>query len=138
VEITLTTPSILFPAVSLLLLAYTNRFLAIAAITRNLHERYRAEGSPSVKRQIDNLRRRLVLIRRMQATGIMSLIACILAVVFLFLKIRLLGETLFGLALVFMLASLLLCLREINLSGRALEIQLEDLENHENGEDPRE
>ncbi len=116
------------------MLAYTNRFLAIAAITRNLHERYRAEGSPSVKRQIDNLRRRLVLIRRMQATGIMSLIACILAVVFLFLKIRLLGEALFGLALVFMLASLLLCFREINLSGRALEIQLEDLENHENAE----
>lgn len=127
-EITLTTPAILFPAVSLLMLAYTNRFLAIASITRNLHSRYQAEGSAVVRLQIENLRSRLGLIRAMQSFGILSLIACICSVVVLFFGVRLAGEVLFGLALVLMLVSLLFCLREIQLSGRALEIELEDME----------
>lgn len=128
-EITLTTPAILFPAVSLLMLAYTNRFLAIASIIRTLHARYKAEGqSQIVGRQIDNLRRRLGLIRWMQSFGIMSLIACISSVVVLFFEVYLLGEILFGLSLLLMLASLMFCLCEIQLSGRALEIELEDME----------
>jgi len=128
-DITLTTPSILFPAVSLLMLAYTNRFLAIASITRTLHNRYNAEGkSAVVRRQIDNLRSRLVLIRWMQSFGIMSLIVCISSVVVLFCEVRGIGELLFGISLFLMLISLLFCLREIHLSGRALEIELEDME----------
>lgn len=127
-EITLTTPAILFPAVSLLMLAYTNRFLTIASIVRTLHGRYKSEGSVVVRRQIDNLRSRLGLIRWMQSFGIMSLIACLLSVVGLFLKMRMLGEVLFGISLLLMLSSLLFCLREIHLSGRALEIELEDME----------
>lgn len=132
-EITLTTPAILFPAVSLLMLAYTNRFLTIANIIRSLHRRYQEErgnpeGSQLVRRQIDNLRARLGLIRWMQSFGIMSLIACICSVVGLFLGVPVLGEVLFGLSLLLMLVSLLFCLREIHLSGRALEIELEDME----------
>ena len=81
----MTTPAILFPAVSLLMLAYTNRFLAISSITRSLHSRYKSEGGVAVRRQIENLRSRLKLIRRMQSFGILSLFACILSVVGLFL-----------------------------------------------------
>lgn len=127
-EISLTTPAILFPAVSLLMLAYTNRFLAIASIIRALHGRYKSEGSQVVRRQIENLRLRLGLIRKMQSFGILSLFACILSVVGLFLGQRILGELLFGLSLLLMLTSLLYCLREIHLSGRALEIELEGME----------
>ena len=127
-EITLTTPAILFPAVSLLMLAYTNRFLAIASIIRALHGRYKAEGSVVVRRQIDNLRARLGLIRKMQSFGILSLFACILSVIALFIEQMVLGKILFGLSLGLMLTSLLFCLREIHLSGRALEIELEDME----------
>ena len=127
-EITLTTPSILFPAVSLLMLAYTNRFLAIANITRSLHARYQAEGGSVVRRQIENLRRRLGLIRQMQSFGILSLVACIVSVVLLFFGLRLAGEVAFGAALLLMLLSLIYCLREIQFSGRALEIELEDME----------
>ncbi len=127
-EISLTTPAILFPAVSLLMLAYTNRFLAIASIIRALHGRYKDEGSVAVRRQIENLRSRLGLIRKMQSFGILSLFACILSVVGLFLGLKNLGELLFALSLLLMLTSLLYCLREIHLSGRALEIELEDME----------
>ncbi|MEO0511215.1 MAG: DUF2721 domain-containing protein [Verrucomicrobiota bacterium] len=127
-EISLTTPAILFPAVSLLLLAYTNRFLAIANIIRTLHNRYNTEGTSAVRRQIENLRVRLSLIRWMQSFGVLSLIVCILSVVVLFLEFLLVGKILFGLSLFLMLISLLFCLREVHLSGRALEIELEDME----------
>ena len=127
-EITLTTPAILFPAVSLLMLAYTNRFLAIASIIRVLHSRYKAEGSVVVRRQIENLRARLGLIRKMQTFGILSLFACILSVIVLFLGQLILGKILFGLSLGLMLTSLIYCLREIHLSGRALEIEIENME----------
>lgn len=127
-EITLTTPAILFPAVSLLMLAYTNRFLAIASIIRVLHSRYKAEGNAVVRRQIENLRARLELIRKMQTYGILSLFTCILSVIVLFLGQLIFGKIFFGLSLGLMLSSLLYCLREINLSGRALEIELEDME----------
>ena len=127
-EITLTTPAMLFPAVSLLMLAYTNRFLAIANIIRNLHLRYKAEGSSAVRRQIENLRSRLSLIRQMQAFGILSLIFCMCSVVALFVGSQLIGQAFFGLSLVLMLLSLLYCLKEIYLSGPALEIELEDMQ----------
>jgi len=127
-EITVTTPSILFPAVSLLMLAYTNRYLAIASIIRALHRRYQEDSSSVVRRQIDNLRTRLGLIRYMQTFGICSLFACILSVISLFLEQLLLGKILFGLSLCLLLMSLVYCLREILLSGRALEIELEDME----------
>ena len=81
-----------------------------------------------VRRQIENLRSRLSLIRWMQSFGIMSLIACISSVVVLFFGLLIIGKVLFGLALFLMLVSLLFCLREIHLSGRALEIELEDME----------
>lgn len=111
------------------MLAYTNRFLAIASIIRTLHRRYKEEGqSQIVGRQIANLRSRLGLIRWMQSFGIMSLIACISSVVVLFFEVPVLGEILFGLSLLLMLISLMFCLREIHLSGRALEIELEDME----------
>ena len=110
------------------MLAYTNRFLAIANIIRILHNRYKAEGqSQIVGRQIDNLRSRLGLIRWMQSFGILSLIVCICSVVVLFLEQPFLGALLFGGSLLLMLVSLVFCLMEIQLSGRALEIELEDI-----------
>ncbi|NQU28789.1 MAG: DUF2721 domain-containing protein, partial [Candidatus Marinimicrobia bacterium] len=69
-EMTLTTPAMLFPAISLLLLAYTNRFLAIAGLVRNLYDRYQAKPEQKIQAQIDNLRYRLGLIRNMQVFGI--------------------------------------------------------------------
>ena len=127
-EITLTTPAILFPAVSLLMLAYTNRFLTLAGIVRSLHQRYQVEQTKLVRRQIDNLRCRIGLIRWMQTYGILSLISCIVSVVVLFFEFRRAGEVCFAISLVLMLISLLYCLREIQLSGKALEIELEGME----------
>ena len=129
-EISLTTPAILFPAVSLLMLAYTNRFLALANIIRTLHARYNKEGSAAVRRLIEILSKRLGLIRQMQAFGILSLISCMCSLAGLFLGIQVVGQIFFGGSLVLMLLSLIFCLREIYLSGLALEIELEDMQSN--------
>ncbi|MBC8402219.1 MAG: DUF2721 domain-containing protein [Candidatus Marinimicrobia bacterium] len=127
-EMTLTTPALLFPAISLLLLAYTNRFLAIAGLVRNLYDRYLAKPEQKIQAQIDNLRYRLGLIRNMQAYGISSLFICVLCMFVLFLGMIDIGQSLFAISLLLMLISLGISLREIQVSNRALRFQLEDLE----------
>lgn len=127
-EITLTTPALLFPAISLLLLAYTNRFLAIANIIRQLHRMYIENKKSILEGQIANLRRRLFLIRVMQIFGVGSLFLCVLAMFFIYVRYEVWGSIIFGISLVFLLVSLFISLREIQLSTKALEIELSDME----------
>jgi len=127
-EMTLTTPALLFPAISLLLLAYTNRFLALASLIRTLYDRYKAKPEQKIQAQIDNLRYRVGLIRNMQAYGISSLLLCVLCMFVLFLGMIEIGQCMFAISLLLMLISLGISLREIQVSGRALRFQLEDLE----------
>jgi len=127
-EVSLTTPALLFPAISLLLLAYTNRFLAIASIIRQLHTKYLNNPESVLKGQIQNLRLRLFLIRTMQFFGVGSLFLCVLAMFFIYLKVGEWVSVIFGISLVCLLLSLFISLREIQLSTRALEIELSDME----------
>lgn len=127
-SISITTPALLFPAISLLLLAYTNRFLAIATLIRQLHRKYVEDPKSIIEGQMKNLRRRLYLIRLMQLMGVLSLFLCVLAMFILYLQVNFLGELIFGISLVSLLASLSLSLREIQLSTRALELELSDME----------
>lgn len=124
----LATPALLFPAVSLLLLAYTNRFLGLAALIRELHGRYRAQPDPRIKGQIDNLRRRVTLIRNMQAVGVASLFLCVLCMFLLFAGLVLIAQWVFGVSLLLLMLSLALSVREIQISVTALNLQLTDLE----------
>lgn len=132
-DITLTTPALLFPAISLLLLAYTNRFLTIAGLIRKLHSDYQENPNQRIMGQIKNLRTRVVLIRNMQALGISSLLLCVLCMFLIFAGEFLIGKVIFGVSLVLLMASLALSIREIQISVKALNIQLSDLEAHESG-----
>ncbi|MCC9166096.1 DUF2721 domain-containing protein [Pontibacter harenae] len=127
-EITLTTPALLFPAISLLLLAYTNRFMALANLIRSLKSRYASTHSHLVYGQIKNLRTRLVLIRNMQAFGIASIFGCVLCMFILFAGYLEIGQYIFGLSTILLMASLALAMREIQISVHALELELDDLE----------
>ncbi len=127
-EITLTTPALLFPAISLLLLAYTNRFLAIASLIRKLHAEFKEKHDNLLIGQIENLRKRVVLIRNMQALGISSLFLCVLCMFLIFAGEYLAGKVVFGISLLLLLVSLGLSVREIQISVYALNIQLSDLE----------
>ena len=127
-ELDLTAPAVLFPAVSLLLLAYTNRFLALAALIRNLHDRYQKEPHELIAAQIGNLRYRVLLIRNMQDLGVLSLLLCVVCMFALFIGQTLLAKALFGISLVLMAGSLGLSVREIQVSVNALNLQLRDME----------
>jgi hypothetical protein len=129
-EMSINTPAILFPAISLMMLAYTNRFLSTAALIRKLHSNYKESepDRPHLKEQIKNLRRRLNLIRLMQATGVTSFFLCVVCMLLSYLGYAPWAVSLFALSLVFLLYSLALSLKEIWLSTRALEIALKDME----------
>lgn len=129
-EIALTTPALLFPAVSLILLAYTNRFLALAALTRTLHDRWNDNHDPKIPAQIANLRYRVRLIRRMQTLGVSAILLCVVAMFCLFEGWLRVGAWVFAASLVVLSFSLIVSLHEIQLSGRALEIQLADMEGY--------
>lgn len=128
-EISLSTPALLFPAISLLMLAYTNRFLALAAVIRGLHSSYRDHPEQSsYARQIVRLRRRVRMIRDMQLFGVISLLLCTLSMYALFAGLITTGKLLFSLSLIAMTISLLLSLAEIFRSVDALDLQLSDLQ----------
>ena len=124
----LTTPALLFPAISLLLLAYTNRFLGLASIIRNLYTDYKEEQNPKILLQIGNLRTRIQLIKWMQILGIASLFLCALAMFQIYTGWQQWGEVSFGISLLLMISSLAISLLELVRSSDALNILLSDLE----------
>jgi len=130
-EINLTTPALLFPAISLLMLAYTNRFLTIATIIRNLYDRYGSGPNQNLHGQIQNLRYRTYLIRNMQIFGVLSLLFCMISMFSLFAGWIVGGKWAFAIALILMMASMLISLRELFISVGALDLLLEDMEEHE-------
>ncbi len=127
-EITLTTPGLLFSAISLLLLAYTNRFLALANLIRTLHDQYENTGDKRKRAQIHTLQKRVSLVKNMQLLGIGSLFVSVFCMVALFAGLIVIGKALFGLSLIMLLISLGLSIIEIIISVDALNIQLQDLE----------
>lgn len=122
------TPTLLFSAVSLIMLAYTNRFLSYAQLVRNLKDKYVKDRSEVTAAQIANLRKRLNLTRSMQILGITSLFCCVVSMFFCFISLRTTAIIIFGIALLLLISSLGLSIRELVISTRALEIHLNDLE----------
>jgi hypothetical protein len=128
-EITINTPAILFPAISLIMLAYTNRFLALSNRIRNLHERYeKGEKQEILHGQIKNLRYRLNIIKNMQALGVVSFISCIVCMYFIYVEWMEAAHIVFAFSLITFSLSLLLSLLEIQKSTKALELELSDME----------
>lgn len=129
-ELTLTTPTLLFSAVSLILLAYTNRFLSYAQLVRQLRDRYVENPSDITEAQIENLRKRLNLTRTMQGLG--SLFLCVVSMFLIYIGLQLFSAYVFGLALILLIASLGVSFREIQISTRSLEIYLGTMEKGKN------
>ncbi len=127
-DINVTTPAVLFPAVSLLLLAYTNRFLAIASVIRQLHADHQVRPSPSYPGQIASLRHRIRLVRNMQFCGVLSLLLCTCCMFLIFLGDIEPAEWVFSASLLVMIVSLVISLVEIQSSVHALDLHLQDVE----------
>jgi hypothetical protein len=129
-ELTLSTPALLFSAISLIMLAYTNRFLAYAAVIRNLHDIYLERKEESLIRQIRNLKLRLNLTRWMQIFGISSLLFCVLTMFLIYVHKQNMAVWIFGFALILLIISLVLLIKEIQISAQALQYHIADIEEH--------
>lgn len=127
-EISLTTPALLFPAISLLLLAYTNRFLTLATLIRALRKQFKETADQNIKAQITNLRKRVNLIKNMQLTGIASLLLCVVSMFAIYENWQVWGSVIFGVSLVLLMISLIFSIIEIQISVKALNIHLSDIE----------
>ena len=127
-ELTLTTPSLLFSAVSLIMLAYTNRFISYAQLVRNLAQDYEQHPSRDLEAQISNLRNRLYLIRLMQVLGIVSLFLCVVTMFLIYVGFHEIAVYVFGLGMFSLIASLGVSIQEITISVKALEIHLSRIE----------
>ena len=132
-HIEISTPALFFPAVSLHMLAYTNRFFGLAAIIRTLHRSHTEKPDPLLLLEIKSMRRRMRLIRDMQSFGIMAMILCTFCMFLLFRGYYRAGAAVFGTSIVCMLLSLIWALVEVRMSGRALDLHLQDLEQEEKG-----
>jgi hypothetical protein len=126
-ELTLTTPGLFFPAASLLLLAYTNRFLALASLVRHLHQGWRSSQDQKLLQQIQYLHARLILIRGMQLFGVLSLCCSLLCMLALFADMRPLAGWVFIASCLSLLLSLIITLIEIWLSNNALDVLLAEM-----------
>lgn len=129
-ELTLTTPAVLFSAISLIMLAYTNRFLAYAAVIRDLHAKYLKKKDKVFIVQIQNIKRRLYLTRSMQIFGISSLLLCVLTMFLIYIQQQTMAIWVFGAALILLIVSLGLLIMEIQISVKALEHHISDIENN--------
>lgn len=129
-ELSLNTPALLFSAISLIMLAYTNRFLAYAAVIRNLHDKYLIKKSETIEQQIKNLKLRIDLTRWMQIFGISSLLLCVLTMFLIYIDQHLIAVWIFGIALILLIISLGLLIKEIQISAQALQVHISDMEDN--------
>ena len=127
-ELNLSIPALLFPAISLTMLAYNARYLAIAALIRQLHQKFQETGSPVVELQVKKLRKRLTIIKNMQASAIVSFLLAVISMSLIYLQLQLWANLVFGVSLLALMVSLVLSLIEVQLSTKALSIQLRDME----------
>ncbi len=127
-ELTLSIPALLFPAISLSMLAYNARYLAIAALIRQLFKEFKDTRDSPLERQILSLRKRLSIIKGMQGSSIVSFLLAAVSMFLIYVELRMWANVIFGLSLILLMVSLVLSLWEVQLSTKALGIQLRDME----------
>ena len=127
-ELGIGTPALLFSTVSLLMIAFTNRFMSMASLIRGLHEKFQLNPDDSILKQIQNLRLRMKLIQYMQIIAIFSLILSVVCMFLLFMDEQLIARWFFGIGLLGMCIALGMSAWEIIISTKALEVELSDME----------
>jgi hypothetical protein len=127
-ELGIGTPALLFSTVSLLMIAFTNRFMSMASLIRGLHEKFQLNPDDSILKQIQNLRLRMKLIQYMQIIAIFSLILSVVCMFLLFMDEQLIARWFFGIGLLGMCIALCMSAWEITISTKALEVELSDME----------
>lgn len=133
-DISINTPALLFPAISLVMLAYTNRFLALSNRVRSLHDKYveNHTNDNTIHAQIKSIRYRLKLVKHMQTLGVITFILCIFCIFLVYIDEIMLANIFFAISLIAFATSLIISLIEVQMSNKAIELQLSDIEGLEN------
>ncbi len=126
-QLTLSIPALLFPAISLSMLAYNARYLAIATLIRQLHKQYQEKASRGLGIQVRQLERRLKIIKNMQAVAILSFLFSAITMFLIYIELDFWANLIFGISLLALMVSLVLSLVEVQLSTNSLTIQLADM-----------
>ena len=126
-ELSLSIPALLFPAISLTMLAYNARYLAIAALIRQLHQKYQETESESLRLQVEKLSKRLTIIKNMQATAIFSFLLAVISMALIYVEIRFWANLVFGTSLLALMISLVLSFIEVQLSKYIVKIYVSDV-----------
>src|SRR5512141_2422107 len=116
-------PALIFPAISLLFISYTTRFLGLTSVARAMLREHLADPQPHWEVQLRSLRHRLHLIRRMQLLGLASIILAALSMGAIANGFPLTGQVFFVGALAGFVGSLGFCVHEIRLSIDAIEVE---------------
>ncbi|WP_207534245.1 DUF2721 domain-containing protein [Desertivirga arenae] len=127
-DFSVTTPAILFPATSLILLAYTAKLIHLGSLVRALKNKFQQQQQPGLLKEMENLKKRIFLIRSMQAAGVCCLLFCSTCMLCLFANWLLAAKISFSISLILLLMALACCFREIQISATALQIALQELE----------
>lgn len=127
-ELAISTPAILFSTISLMMIAFTNRYLAIASLIRELHDKFRQNADANYVQQIKHLHRRVHIIRNIQFLIVLSLLLSAVSMLFIYLQNQPVGQLLFFVALLLQIVALILSIWEITISIHALKIELSDME----------
>lgn len=129
-ELQISTPALLFSAITLMMLAFTNRFLAVASLIRGLHKKFLENPDQEIIiEQIHNLKRRLSMIKYMQLCGVLSFFLCVICMYLIFMEFQPAADYVFIASMLTLLISLGISLIEIFISNQALELELQDMEN---------
>ena len=120
------TPALIFPAISLLMLAYTNRFVVLAGLIRDLLSQHQNNPKHEISAQIENLQKRMDLIKKMQVWGAVAFVLSAGSMLAGIFRQQDISIVLFTISLVFLIISLMYLLGELSISVNALSIQLED------------
>ena len=64
----------------------------------------------------------------MQAMGVLSFLLCALSMLLVFIQLIPIAKIIFGLSIIMLVLSLLASLHEISISTKAIEIEMEDME----------
>ncbi len=123
--LTLTAPSVVFGAISLIFLAYTNRYLTLATVIRKLHATWRQTRDETLKSQITVLRERVTLITCIQISGLVSLFLAILSIIAILSGSQPWAAILFFFSLALMIVFIIIALIEVCKSAQALDIELD-------------
>ncbi|WP_114752220.1 DUF2721 domain-containing protein [Pleomorphovibrio marinus] len=130
-ELQLSTPALLFSAITLMMLAYTNRFLATASLIRGLHKKYLENPDEQlIVGQIQNLKSRLSMIKYMQLFGVLSFLFCVVCMYLIFIEAGEAADYVFIGSMLSLLISLVISFVEIMVSTQALKLEIQDMEKH--------